>query len=711
MSKTFHIAISAVLYLNLLPAQATRTAEVELKAAQHKAEVEGDLNGAIKKYRAVASKYAKTDRAAAAMALVRMAEAYQKMGDVESQKIYEQIVRDYADQKDAVMLARTRLGGGGKPARQTNTLVWSGSQMDFSGTISHDGRYVSFPDWDTGDIALREIATGQVRRLTNTPKDPNSNILKTFAEESAISRDSKQVAYSFFDKAKDRYELRLANVTGDPNPRRLYDELGNEWLEPRDWSPDGKWIAVMVTRKVGDDRLGLISVTDGSFRVLRNGNWPGNTRVFFSPDGKYLGYDLPENNNTAHPRDVFVFSLEANREIPAVVRRGDDTMIGWSADGKRLLFASDRTGSFALWALPFTNGMPHGAPELIKYDLGAVEPLGVTHSGALYYGRQTGAVESSVHLASFDYATGKISSSREVTQDYLQSNDLPWWSPDGKHLAYVSRRGPASRSVHLLVVRSPETNPLIRELPNKMGFFTGWAPDGRSFLGSGWHEGRTGAFQMDAQTGEISPLVLDPPNQPRLEWPVMSPDGRSLYFKRMFSNGTEYAFFQRDLASGVEKELIRRPFLGGVGLSPDGKYFITASVDPSTNSRVMLLFSVGGGEVREVMRVASEVNSAEVRNYSKGQSVSGIAWAPDSSSFLISRSRSEDKSLELWRISVPGGVPRKLDLPLDRKINRIAIHPDGRQVAYVVKESGTQTPPQSQIWALENFLPATSATK
>ena len=50
------------------------------------------------------------NRAVAAQALVRMAECYQKLGDSESRKIYEQIVRDYTDQKDAVTVAKAHLG-------------------------------------------------------------------------------------------------------------------------------------------------------------------------------------------------------------------------------------------------------------------------------------------------------------------------------------------------------------------------------------------------------------------------------------------------------------------------------------------------------------------------------------------------------------------------------------------------------------------------
>src|SRR5687768_8256502 len=90
--------IVAVLGSAALMAQAARP-EVQFKTAQHKEEVEGDLEGAIKLYREVAQA---RDRALAARALLRAADAYQKLGSGEASKIYERIVRDFADQPQAV---------------------------------------------------------------------------------------------------------------------------------------------------------------------------------------------------------------------------------------------------------------------------------------------------------------------------------------------------------------------------------------------------------------------------------------------------------------------------------------------------------------------------------------------------------------------------------------------------------------------------------
>ena len=72
-----------------------------------KAEVEGDLKGAIEAYKKVVAN-AGANRALAAQALVRMAECYQKLGGAQARKVFEQVLRDYADQAEAATISPGR---------------------------------------------------------------------------------------------------------------------------------------------------------------------------------------------------------------------------------------------------------------------------------------------------------------------------------------------------------------------------------------------------------------------------------------------------------------------------------------------------------------------------------------------------------------------------------------------------------------------------
>jgi hypothetical protein len=72
-------------------------------------------------------------------------------------------------------------------------------------------------------------------------------------------------------------------------PRILFIDPEVGWIDLRDWSGDGKWLAVTLTR--GADRtaqIGLVSAADGSLRVLKSVDWGRErpSKMAFSPDGK-----------------------------------------------------------------------------------------------------------------------------------------------------------------------------------------------------------------------------------------------------------------------------------------------------------------------------------------------------------------------------------------------------------------------------------------
>ena len=105
-SKVF-VPLLAILLTTPVHAQRSSPAEILMESARQKETVEGDLKGAIRQYEEIVKKYA-ADRPTVAKALVRMAEAHQKLGDAEAQKIFERVVRDYSDQKEPVYQARAR---------------------------------------------------------------------------------------------------------------------------------------------------------------------------------------------------------------------------------------------------------------------------------------------------------------------------------------------------------------------------------------------------------------------------------------------------------------------------------------------------------------------------------------------------------------------------------------------------------------------------
>ena len=338
-------------------AQTKGEAERMFKAAKNAELVDGNLKAAIEQYNTIIAKFSKTDRAASADALVRMAECYTKLGDAQAHKIYERVLREYADQKEAAAVARARLAEGdpGESAKG-DRVVWAGENaLHVWGSVSRDGRYVSYTDWFyTGNLMLRDLSSGKSRPLT--PKKDWEG--EGSAVSSTFSPDGKRVAYAWTNYEPRQAEIRIVDIegTGVPEPRTVLSSEEMRGILPFDWSSDGEWLAVSVGRKDNSGQIGVLKVRDGSLRLLKTFGWRGPDKLFFSPDGKYIAYDLPANDAVAQ-RDVFVIAVDGGSETKVVVDAASDVIMGWSPDGSQLLFASDRTGSNAHFSPISGNGV------------------------------------------------------------------------------------------------------------------------------------------------------------------------------------------------------------------------------------------------------------------------------------------------------------------------------------------------------------------
>jgi tricorn protease len=430
--------------------------------------------------------------------------------------------------------------------------------------------------------------------------------------------------------------------------------------------------------------------------------------MFFSPDGRFVAYDLP-SVDAGNQRDVYVMAVDGSREIPAVVDPNQDIVMGWSPDGRFLLFASDRSGSMSLWALPFRAGKPQAAPELLKSDIGTFESsMGITAAGALYVGK-TGRSRS-VEVASVDWAAGKLLTPLPVRR-FVPSLASPSWSSDGKFLCCVSMPDPSGAKV--LAIFSLDTGQVVRESHPRMGFVSSaqLAPDGRSFAVQGIDlKGRSGIFQVEALSGEVTSIaVSEERGEGRPEGlgnPAWSPDGKKLFYQKLSPDPQQsrsIAFIEKDLVSGKEREIIRRTNLGNIWISPDGRWIATPSSDQATKSATVVLIPLDGGEPRELLRVKQP---SQFRI---------LGWAPDSGAVIVWKILTNESTLteansshEVWRIPIGAEQPRKLEIDMRtlKASGPVAFSPDGRHLAYLVTGDST-----SEVSVVENMLPALGSKK
>jgi Tol biopolymer transport system component/beta-lactamase regulating signal transducer with metallopeptidase domain len=569
--------------------------------------------------------------------------------------------------------------------------MWSNSYPVTDGEPSPDGRYLSYTDWETGDLAVYEIATGKKRRLTNKGTWDDSD---ETAYSSRWSPDGQQIVYSW-EMGPDSVELRLIRLDGS-EPRTLYrtDEQ-HRWVGPCDWFPDGRHILVSLTAKDGTDKLVRISTADGSFHLFKTVGKDCLHNARLSPDGQYIAYDFkPEDDDSSLNLDISLISTDATRETSLIKHASVDFVLGWTPDGKNILFASDRTGTLGIWLIAVADGTPRGTPELIKQVAGRFEPMGFTREGSYYYSTSRGSDD--IYIARIEPETGIVTAPpKKAVERYEGSNLTAAYSSDGNYIAYIHRLGyvPPNRSRgNVLCIRSLETGrerEFSLNLSNIIRYSSlRWSPDGRSILICGYnYKDGGGIYRVDVQTGDVKYLV----RSNVCEW---SNDGKNIIYRSGDPERKVMQIMMRNLEDGNEEVLYSSPsdeFIFNIALSPDGRFLALRHIRPTS----LKILPVAGGEAHELPE------------FEKMASVhKPIAWTADSKYILFSGNESGGGKNPLYRISVETGKTEKLGLQMNHYYG-LSAHPDGQHVLI----SGSESAPASEVWVMENFLPETPVPK
>ena len=655
---------------------------VLLRAAIEKEEVDGDLQGAIDLYRQIVAKHSDS-RAVAAKAQLHIGLCYEKLGLEQAQAAYRKVVEDYPDQTGEVatakekldLLERTHLLAGKSDKELRIRKVREGSDVAFFHSVSPDGKFSSGADEKTSDLIIMELATGKKRALTTNPG------LEWYPEYSLFSPDSRQVAFVW---SSWKTELRIIGIDGS-NPRTLRQ---NDYLVfPAGWSPDGRNILTLVQDKDGPVQIVLVSVADGSTRLLKTRTERPSRQQSFSPDGKYIAFSAaPSAGSKGH--DIFTLATDGSRETQLTNHPANDGVLGWTPDGRGLLFASDRTGSVGAYFIRVVDGRPSGQPVLVKQNIGRIQALGFAEDGSFFYAQNAGKMR--VNLVDIDPATGKATG---VPAPLSQPLDLPVysldWSPDGKSVVYVCDRvpetdrksGTISYDTKVISIRSLETGQERQISPPMRQFVNiNWSPDGRSFLLRGYdnQDGWIGLYVIDAQDGTLKAVM------PGGYWGCWSRDGREVFYGRNDISSKSTQLVARDLNSGEDRILVPGP-AGTVTASPDGQRIAYWTSIESTEDHVLNVISLKDGQCREIHRL-------------KREDYGGLAWSADGQRIYFVRRNFKEENYEIWQILADGGELQSLGLPAS-VVTQISVSPDGKRMAYSINEL------KSEMWVMENFLP------
>ena len=165
------------------------------------------------------------------------------------------------------------------------------------------------------------------------------------------------------------------------------------------------------------------------------------------------------------------------------------------------------------------------------------------------------------------------------------------------------------------------------------------------------------------------------------------------------SAGSRSCIFERDLSSGAQRVLVpATSVIQQVLLSPDTRHIAFGQAlqgsntsSPAPENNALLVVPATGGTPRELFRGFRRV-----------------VWASDSRALLALKAPPDRE--ELWVVPIDGSAPRNLGIQVHDSSGQIpfSLRPDGRQIAFVAGDASLS---RSEIWRIENFLPAPNASR
>jgi Tol biopolymer transport system component len=702
--KLNYLILSAILVF-CCPAFTNAQQSVErFQQGLMKEEGEGSLLEAIEIYSEVAADES-AGRSLQARALLQAGICYEKLGMQEAQKAYRKIISNYSEQTETVKIASSKLslltqhysGGIDKSVGVNIRKVWEGPE-DLMGETSPDGNYISYTDWETGDLAIYEIATGKTQRLTD--KGTWEESPWEYAEDSRWSPDGKHIVYSWWNEEGEN-DLRVTGLDGS-EPKVIFRNNKYNYLLPCDWSPDGNKILAYLSH-VGNTvvDMALIDVDDGSVQVLKTTDtdrWPGI--LGFSPNGKHIAFDHVQDEESGQ-HDISVMNRDGSNQQCLISHPAHDAVLAWTPDGKYLLFSSDRDGTQGLYLVRVKDGKTMDAPSLVRSGMGSLENLGFTPEGSFYYSKSE--IWYDIYMAELDPESGSLLSPiTKIPTRFEGNNKEPDYSPDGKHLAYITWQHPSSSNNDqslggdLLMIRNLDTGEEHEIIPGyeRVGY-PRWSPDGQSLIMVVMEGQNFGLCLVDIASQQISDIFLPRKLRGgfgRHEW---LPDGNSiiagLFDDQRNSLVTLFDLQKEDYEVIYQSEdRIRQVFL-----SPDGRSL--GLYKETESGKSLQVKPLKGGEPTELFRI-------DAGDLARIAPACTVAWTVDGDYilFMISNPDAEELYWELCRVPSEGGEAERLGVKVLRTPANLSVHPDGRHISF----SAGSKPVPPGVWALENFLPS-----
>jgi TolB protein len=195
------------------------------------------------------------------------------------------------------------------------------------------------------------------------------------------------------------------------------------------WSPDGRSIAYTSYRR-GFPDVFVSLIYEGTLQTPTGGK-SQNWLPAWSPNGSQIAFTSSRDGNA----DLYVMNRDGSSVRRITSNPAIDTTPTWSPTGAQIAFTSDRTGTPQIYVIG-SDGLNARRISTDSYcDRPTWSPAPFNE---LAFVCKTG---SGFDIKVYDFASGE---QRQITFGEGM-NESPSYSPNGRHLAFVSTRGGRSQ--------------------------------------------------------------------------------------------------------------------------------------------------------------------------------------------------------------------------------------------------------------------------
>lgn len=296
--------------------------------------------------------------------------------------------------------------------------------------------------------ALAEAVFGNVRLVSRPPVSSTNRVLESTLETVSIASKDRRAVYWMRDHLEapnwtpdGRYFLFNSHgrihrlpVSGG-TPESVDTGFAKRCNNDHGISPDGTQLVISDQSQTGKSLIYVLPIGGGVPQQVTDRGpsyWHG-----WSPDGRTLGYCAERNGEY----DVYTIAASGGEETRLTTAQGLDDGPEYSPDGRFIYFNSDRTGLMQLWRMrpdgsaqeqitrdELNNWFPHPSPDgkWIVFLTYAKEVQG--HPA-----------NQDVRLRLMPVGGGEPQVLATLFGGQGTAN-VPSWSPDSRHVAFVSYR-------------------------------------------------------------------------------------------------------------------------------------------------------------------------------------------------------------------------------------------------------------------------------